>query len=84
MVDHSIILPTGQPASVAAGGSKSNQVGVRRRERGMMTDKQFDSYKRLLLQQLQYIYAEQQSNKESADEKFKQFIAALESELKTP
>ena len=61
-----------------------NQAGHKGGREAMMTDKQFDSYKRQLLQQLQNIYKEQQNSRESADEKFKQFITTLESELTMP
>ena len=50
----------------------------------MMTDKQFDSYKRLLAEKIREIIEEQSIDRNRSDLKLKRLMEMLESELKTP
>ena len=50
----------------------------------MMTDNQFNSYKRLLADRLREIVDEQSSDREKSDTKLRKLVEILENELKIP
>ena len=50
----------------------------------MMTDKQFDSYKKLMLMQLQDVIKAQNTNPDWANEKLREIAQNLENELQKP
>ena len=50
----------------------------------MMTDNQFNSYKRLLSDRLREIVDEQKTDREKSDTKLKKLVEILENELKIP